>query len=89
MVERAELVVSELVTNAIRHGRTAPHLLLVLAGECLRIEVTDAGSGGAVRRHPRPEDVGGRGLFLVDAISDRWGSAHEGGHHIVWCEMAL
>src|SRR5262249_22518254 len=88
-VERAELIVSELVTNAIRHGHTTSRLVLRSDDRCLRIEVVDFGAGGAVRRHPAPDDVGGRGLLLVEAMTDRWGTVHDGHEHTVWCEIGL
>ncbi|HKA03778.1 MAG TPA: ATP-binding protein [Acidimicrobiales bacterium] len=87
--EEAELIVSELVTNAFRHADSPSRLALSMNGECLRIEVVDHGSGGAVRRHARPDDVGGRGLLLVEIMADRWGARRDGQEHVVWCEIAL
>jgi anti-sigma regulatory factor (Ser/Thr protein kinase) len=88
-VEQAELIVSELVTNAFRHGRTASRLVLLSDGACLRIEVVDYGEGGAVLRHPGPDDVSGRGLLLVEAMTHKWGAQREGDEHTVWCEIDL
>jgi len=88
VIERAELLVSELVTNVIRHSSTAPRIVIVDEGACVRIEVLDTGSGGAVVREQGSTEVGGHGLLLVDAMADRWGASHDGREHVVWCEIA-
>jgi anti-sigma regulatory factor (Ser/Thr protein kinase) len=82
----AELLVSELVTNALRHGRGDISLLARVDEERLRVEVIDAGSGFThdPRRSHR-ERVGGWGLDIVDVVSSRWG-VHEGATH-VWFEL--
>jgi anti-sigma regulatory factor (Ser/Thr protein kinase) len=87
--EEAELIVSELVTNALRHANSRSRVALSASDSCLRIEVADDGEGSAVRRHAVPEDTSGRGLMLVEAMADRWGSHHDGHEHVVWCEIAI
>jgi hypothetical protein len=58
----------------------------MLTPSALRVEVSDRGPGFAPAPHrPSPVDAGGRGLFLVDALADRWGSA-DGGTR-VWFEV--
>jgi anti-sigma regulatory factor (Ser/Thr protein kinase) len=89
MKEEAELIVSELVTNALRHASSPSRVALSATDSCLRIEVADDGPGSAVRRQAVPEDTSGRGLMLVEAMADRWGSHHDGHEHVVWCELAL
>lgn len=74
VVDEAELLVSELVTNAVRHG--APPITMRV--ECdgskgLRVSVTDNNPEPAQVRHAGPLDESGRGLRLVDVISDAWG----------------
>ncbi|MEU6447165.1 ATP-binding protein [Streptomyces sp. NPDC048594] len=95
----AELVVAELLANAERHGRPPVRIALALRrgahGGCtVRVEVTDSGGAfdvGRVRarwRHPAfdwGED--GRGLFLVDALSARWGDRPAPGGHTVWADL--
>ncbi|HEY6744579.1 MAG TPA: ATP-binding protein [Mycobacteriales bacterium] len=75
LVELTVLLASELVTNAVVHGRGPIQLLLVEDGDRLRVEVTDAeprlpdGPG-----KPAEHDEGGRGLLILDRLADRWGS---------------
>jgi anti-sigma regulatory factor (Ser/Thr protein kinase) len=82
----AELLVSELVTNAIRHGHGDISLSACVDEDRLRVEVVDEGSG--FDHHLRRGDfahVGGWGLDIVDDVSSRWG-VHEGTTH-VWFEL--
>jgi anti-sigma regulatory factor (Ser/Thr protein kinase) len=86
---RAELIVTELVTNAVRHGPGGPVEVAIQAGGSgMRGEVKDPGPGirhnELVRR--RATEDGGRGLFLVDALSDSWGLADDSSR--VWFEVA-
>jgi anti-sigma regulatory factor (Ser/Thr protein kinase) len=85
-IQSAELLVSELVTNAVVHGRGR----LILRGELdddrLLVEVIDDGDGFERTVRQRGVDsVGGRGLAIVDALASRWG-IHEGTTH-VWFEL--
>jgi anti-sigma regulatory factor (Ser/Thr protein kinase) len=83
----AELLVSELVTNALRHGRGDISLRARVDEERLRVEVIDAGSGFAYDpRRSDFEQLGGWGLDIVDVVSTRWG-AHDGATR-VWFELA-
>lgn len=85
----AELLVSELVTNAIRHGRTACVLELTATPTVLRAAVTDRGGGAPQLRHPAPEDVSGRGLGIVEALASRWGVENLSSGKVVWFEINL
>lgn len=86
----AEVLVSELVTNAVRHATVsgaALRLRLLRAGTRLRIEVHDQGTGV-----PRPRRVDlmeetGRGWFLVAVMADRHGTDHTPSGKSVWCEV--
>ena len=82
----ARLLTSELVTNALVHGRGAIELSAALDEDRLLVEVTD--DGGGFERIMREHDfdaVGGHGLNIVDALASRWG-IHEGNSH-VWFEL--
>ena len=86
----AELVASELVSNAVIHGGGPELKLTVHRGKtAVRIEVTNSGSD-RVPRASRPDDnrEGGRGLLLVEQYSTRWG--HDGVHDrymTIWAEL--
>jgi serine/threonine-protein kinase RsbW len=85
------LLVSELVTNAVRHANLAPGdvILLVvdLEDNVLRVEVHDPG-GGFVPRAPAPDPTrpSGWGLYLVEELADRWGVDSDD-RTLVWFEV--
>ncbi|MFB8016951.1 ATP-binding protein [Streptomyces rubiginosohelvolus] len=76
--EDARLIVSELVTNAIVHGRGRVALRLLHRDGVLRIEVSDESSTPPQMRTASDDDVHGRGLFLVDALAHDWGISNDG-----------
>ncbi|MFJ9085899.1 ATP-binding protein [Streptomyces sp. NPDC102384] len=78
VAEDARLVVSELVTNAIRHGSGAVKLQVRHCGRHVLVGVTDGSSTPARQRRAATSDVGGRGLYLVAHLSWRWGVADDG-----------
>jgi anti-sigma regulatory factor (Ser/Thr protein kinase) len=82
------LLVSELVTNAVRHAEgEAVRLVVALTGGTLRVEVHDPGNGFEVRDAPTdPLRASGWGLVLVAELSDRWGVDHSPRTR-VWFEM--
>ncbi|MEW2511899.1 SpoIIE family protein phosphatase [Streptomyces sp. NPDC046870] len=83
-----ELIVSELVTNAIRYG-SPPVGVRLLHGRCLICEVSD-GSGTSPRlRRAGTTDEGGRGLFLVAQFAQRWGTRYTPRGKVIWAEQAL
>ncbi len=89
-LEDLRLLVSEVVTNAIRHGGgdEAPVRLRILEdGDHVRVEVQDPGAGFAPPDlDPDPERAGGWGLWLVEQLADRWGISNRGGT-CVWFEL--
>lgn len=90
VVGDAMLVVSELVTNALRHGSAPRQVELDLSPGKLRIAVGDAGAGRPQPRRQVPGLEGGRGLVLLEALSEDWGTdARPVAGKRVWCELAL
>ncbi|WP_030414869.1 SpoIIE family protein phosphatase [Streptomyces sp. NRRL S-1448] len=83
-----ELVVSELVTNAIRHG-TGPITLRLIRQDGLICEVSDGGSTAPHLRHARTTDEGGRGLFIIAQMTRRWGTRYTPTGKIIWAEQDL
>jgi serine phosphatase RsbU (regulator of sigma subunit)/anti-sigma regulatory factor (Ser/Thr protein kinase) len=83
-----ELIVSELVTNAIRYG-AGPITLRLIRHHVLVCEVSDANDTVPRLRHARATDEGGRGLFLVAQLSHRRGTRYTAGGKIVWAEQEL
>ncbi|GAB2775817.1 ATP-binding protein [Streptomyces daliensis] len=91
LADTAELCVSELVTNAIRHvGEGTPVTLHVTwDAERTRIALTDpAPHALPAPLHPHADDESGRGLALIEALALRWGVNVEGAEgKTVWCEV--
>ena len=92
VVDAAELVVTELLTNALLHG--APPVRLVVTvdelGERARVEVHDSSRAMPVRPRPSSESMTGRGLALVDAVSEDWGVVRvDDGGKAVWAELTV
>ncbi|MEU9288248.1 SpoIIE family protein phosphatase [Streptomyces sp. NPDC048275] len=83
-----ELIASELVTNAIRHA-TGPVQLRLLRDRALICEVSDGSSTSPRLRRARNEDEGGRGLFLVAQLTERWGTRYTPHGKIIWTEQPL
>ncbi|MFE9763274.1 SpoIIE family protein phosphatase [Streptomyces sp. NPDC005808] len=88
LVDTAELLVSELVTNALRYGEGEIRLRLLL-DRTLVCEVWDAGLVQPRRRRARDTDEGGRGLQLVGLLSAGWGSRRTPRGKTVWFELPL
>jgi anti-sigma regulatory factor (Ser/Thr protein kinase)/anti-anti-sigma regulatory factor len=90
VMDRAVLLASELVTNAVAHARTEIRLRLELRGDRLHIAVRDGGPGLLRLVAPDPQAEGGRGLWLIEQLARSWGvNRHPDGGKIVWCVLSL
>ncbi|MGW6686258.1 SpoIIE family protein phosphatase [Streptomyces sp. NPDC054961] len=85
----AEIVVSELVTNAYRYGGGEPLTLRLIRDRSLICEVSDSSSTAPHLRRARTTDEGGRGLFLVAQLTERWGTRYTRDGKTVWTEFPL
>ncbi|WP_441250426.1 SpoIIE family protein phosphatase [Kitasatospora sp. McL0602] len=88
LVDTTELLVSELVTNALRHGHGEIRLRL-LRDRTMVCEVWDDGYAQPRQRRAQETDEGGRGLQLVSLLAERWGSRRTPNGKIVWFELTL
>lgn len=91
-LDHLRLLVTELVTNAVRHAGLEAHELIDLRfavqDRSIRVEVRDSGPGfEKAPSEPLPEQVSGRGLYLVELLSDRWG-VEQGNPVCVWFELS-
>jgi hypothetical protein len=91
-----ELIVSELVTNAIRAMTVSPgerlsvpvvKMWLTSDLACVLIRVWDSSPDQPVRQRAEPEYEGGRGLMIVDSLSREWGTYHRAGGKVVWAKI--
>ncbi|MGJ5751503.1 anti-sigma regulatory factor (Ser/Thr protein kinase) [Streptomyces puniciscabiei] len=83
LADSVVLVVSELVTNAIEHGHGEVELEVRVASGTISVSVTDENPAPAVLTEAGPKDLCGRGIALVEAFSDKWGSSGKE----TWCEF--
>ncbi|MGA5312545.1 ATP-binding protein [Streptomyces pseudogriseolus] len=89
--ETGTLLVSEIVTNAVRHGHSRS-VRVIAEQPCpdrLRVAVVDTSRRMPELRIVGPDAIGGRGLLLVDALSDRWGTDLLPWGKRVWAEIAI
>ncbi|MFH9349125.1 SpoIIE family protein phosphatase [Kitasatospora sp. NPDC017646] len=83
-----ELILSELITNALRHG-TEPIRVRMLRDTSLVCEVSDGSSTAPHLRYADATDEGGRGLFLVAQMAGRWGTRYTARGKVIWAEQPL
>ncbi|NKY38071.1 ATP-binding protein [Cellulomonas septica] len=90
-VQVIELLVSEVVTNAVKYGRAPEGLRLVMEREhrAITVAVSDANPTPPHVVDPPPTTAGGRGVLLVDRLADAWGVTHDAGVKTVWFRVAL
>jgi anti-sigma regulatory factor (Ser/Thr protein kinase) len=90
VLEDVALLLTELTTNAIRHAHGIVGVEVDLDGERLTVRVCDEEEALPHVEHPSLEDEGGRGLWLVETIADRWGWETAGpGGKVVWFQVVV
>ncbi|MFF7979908.1 ATP-binding protein [Streptomyces sp. NPDC007901] len=87
LADTAELLVSELVTNALRHTRGSLRLNLQLRHARLLCEVEDTETACPVRTAADPDAEGGRGIEILDLLADAWGSVRTATGKTMWFEL--
>ncbi len=90
LIDAAELMTSELTSNCVRHAGTAFEVSVRTraAGDEIRIEVRDSGGGQPRPLSPGPDEPSGRGLMIVEALSESWGVEPGGDGKTVWFTLA-
>ncbi|MFD8994265.1 SpoIIE family protein phosphatase [Streptomyces abikoensis] len=88
LTDGVELLVSEVITNAVRYAER-PITLRLLRTDVLRCEVGDDVPQLPRLRQARPSDEGGRGLYLVNKMARRWGATRLSTGKVVWFELPL
>jgi len=90
VAETVALMVSELATNCVRHADTAFVVGVEHVEGVVRVEVSDASSEPPQLRSPEPTEPSGRGLLIVQALSDQWGvtAGRAGPGKTVWFTLA-
>jgi CheY-like chemotaxis protein/anti-sigma regulatory factor (Ser/Thr protein kinase) len=83
-----ELIVSELVTNAVTHARSSADVAVILRADAIRIEVGDANEVHPTPQQSPPDATSGRGLDLVERVAAAWGVMARAGGKVVWFEIA-
>ncbi len=79
IVERVQLIASELATNCIVHARTEFDVCVTREDGKIKVEVTDRSDGVPILRHPGLEEPTGRGLMIATALASDWGVATRAG----------
>ena len=87
LVETAVLLTSEVVSNAVLHGRSAPTVVISLDDDRVRVAVDDASPALPVRKHYGLEATTGRGLMLLETLADGWGAERVGDGKRVWFDL--
>jgi anti-sigma regulatory factor (Ser/Thr protein kinase) len=88
IVEAVELMTSELATNSVRHAHSDFELVIDDSRERIRVEVSDTGDGRPMLRSPTISERSGRGLRIVQALSDAWGSVPSTNGKTVWFTLS-
>ena len=91
-IEQAEIILlaaSELAANSVRHARTDYTVTVDRTEDEVRVTVDDDGTGDPEVQDPGPLTPSGRGLLIVEQLSDAWGSSSNADHNRVWFSMRI
>lgn len=89
VMSTVELLTSEVVTNAIVHGRSEPQLAVEVGDHLVRVAVRDSSPELPFRQLGRLDDISGRGVIIVEELASAWGVERErNGAKRVWFEVA-
>jgi anti-sigma regulatory factor (Ser/Thr protein kinase) len=83
-LDAVELMVSELATNCVQHARSDFEIAIDVTRREIRVAARDSGAGQPAPRSPTPSEPTGRGLRIVEAMSERWGVLPTDGGKTVW-----
>jgi anti-sigma regulatory factor (Ser/Thr protein kinase) len=89
LVESAQLLVSELVTNAVQHagGTESVELEIVRHSTGVRLALADGSTVAPIARELRVDAPSGRGIYIIKQLATRWGTEHRHGGKQVWAEL--
>lgn len=89
LVPAAKLLASEAVTNAVVHARSSSVLTVTRENDVVHFALEDGGKAPIAERHNAPgHPTGGRGLFIIEQLAQRWGSDTLPSGSVVWFELA-
>jgi anti-sigma regulatory factor (Ser/Thr protein kinase) len=88
-MEAAELMTSELATNSVRHAHSDFELAILRSRDEIRVEVSDHGPGQPIMRSPTPREQSGRGLRIVQELSENWGISPSPNGKLVWFTLPV
>jgi anti-sigma regulatory factor (Ser/Thr protein kinase) len=88
-ISTAELLVSELVTNAVKYGQAPMWLLIELRPGLVHASVSDSCADLPRRRGADPDSEGGRGLLVLDALAGSWGAVTAGNGKYLWFDLEV
>jgi DNA-binding NarL/FixJ family response regulator/anti-sigma regulatory factor (Ser/Thr protein kinase) len=88
VLETVQLLLSELVTNAVLHAASEPKVAIQVLRDRVHIEIVDSSTGSATPRAAGRKDESGRGLGIVDALAQSWGTTPLPDGKVVWFDVA-
>jgi anti-sigma regulatory factor (Ser/Thr protein kinase) len=87
-LDAVELMISELATNCVQHAHSNFEIAIETSRRQIRVEARDSGGGRPAPRSPGPTEPTGRGLRIVEAMSESWGVSPASSGKVVWFTIA-